>query len=77
MARDRGVPAPGTELASSHREVLSRQVLERIGEVEVGEGMPHPIMEGAWNKISEASTYPYFIVHDLDPSNLAGFAQMA
>ncbi|MCY4421495.1 MAG: fibronectin type III domain-containing protein, partial [Acidimicrobiaceae bacterium] len=77
VARDRAAPAPGTALASSGREELSRQVLGRVGAVEVGEGMPHPIVEGAWNKISEASTYPYFILGDLSPSNMAGFAEMA
>ena len=71
-------PRPGTALALSRREVLAAgQVLGRIGAVEVGEGMPHPIIEGAWNKISEAATYPYFILEGLRPDNMTGFAQMA
>jgi len=38
-----------------------RDALERIGEIEVEQGLPHPIIEGEWGKISRGSMRSYLI----------------
>jgi hypothetical protein len=38
------------------------QVLATLGEIEVAEGLPHPMLKGAWAKESPAATASYLIV---------------
>jgi hypothetical protein len=38
------------------------EALKTIGEIEVAEGLPHPIIDGHWGKISPAATASYLIV---------------
>ncbi|MDD5707953.1 MAG: hypothetical protein PHR35_18700 [Kiritimatiellae bacterium] len=38
------------------------QALERIGAIEIAEGLPHPILDGQWNKISPTARRPYLII---------------
>lgn len=40
---------------------LGEQVLERIGHIECGEGLPHPIIDGEWSKTSRKSMAAYLI----------------
>ncbi|WP_308638075.1 hypothetical protein [Paenibacillus silvisoli] len=40
---------------------LVGDVLETIEAVELGEGLPHPMMEGEWGKTSKAATQSYLI----------------
>ena len=68
---------PTGDPAVSFRDALAEQVLTRIGEVEVGEGMPHPIIGGVWGKKSEAANAPYLILGDLSTANLRNAAQWA
>ena len=54
----------------SKRDALAEQVLTRIGEIEIGEGLPHPVVDGVWIKRSEKPTTPYLILTDLGSANL-------
>lgn len=38
------------------------KALETIGEIEVAEGLPHPMIEGVWAKVSPKATASYLIV---------------
>ncbi|MFC1634641.1 hypothetical protein ACFL5Z_07335 [Planctomycetota bacterium] len=38
------------------------QALKTIGEIEVAEGLPHPMLDGVWGKISPAATASYLII---------------
>lgn len=38
------------------------KALERIGEIELAEGLPHPILDGQWNKLSPTAQRPYLII---------------
>lgn len=38
-----------------------QQVLETLEAIELGEGLPHPMIEGIWGKISPAATQSYLI----------------
>lgn len=38
-----------------------KQALETIGRIEVAEGLPHPVLEGAWAKTSPDATRSYLI----------------
>ncbi len=38
------------------------QVLEVIGAIEVAEGLPHPMLDGVWGKVSPDATCSYLIV---------------
>ncbi len=38
------------------------QALATIGEIEVAEGLPHPMLDGVWAKVSPAATSSYLIV---------------
>lgn len=57
------------------------QILSRIGKVELEQGLPHPIIEGEWDKISRGSMRSYLITNFsegdfdfvLDKVQLAGF----
>ena len=37
------------------------EALQRIGEIELAEGLPHPILDGEWNKLSPTARRPYLI----------------
>ena len=54
----------------SLRDVRDAEMLDRIGVIEVGEGMPHPIISKVWGKKAEKATAPYFIFGDLVTGNL-------
>ena len=62
---------------ASLRDVRDAEVLDRIGAVEVGEGMPHPIIGKVWGKKSEKANAPYFIFTDLNTSRMAQALQLA
>ncbi|GAB3346899.1 hypothetical protein GCM10027566_00300 [Arachidicoccus ginsenosidivorans] len=57
------------------------QILNRIGKVEIEQGLPHPIIEGEWGKISRDAMRSYMITDFskdnldfvLDKTALAGF----
>ncbi len=38
------------------------QVLRTIGEIEVAEGLPHPMIDGIWGKVAPGATAAYLIV---------------
>jgi len=38
------------------------EALKRIGEIEQAEGLPHPMLDGEWNKISRTAQRPYLII---------------
>lgn len=46
--------------------------LTRLGEIEIAEGLPHPMLDGVWGKLSHDATQSYLIVNfgedDLDDS---------
>ena len=54
----------------SLRDVRDAEMLDRIGVIEVGEGMPHPIISKVWGKKAEKANAPYFIFTDLVTGNL-------
>src|SRR6185437_13740292 len=45
------------------------KALENIGAIELAEGLPHPIIDGIWGKISPGATASYLIV-DFSESNV-------
>lgn len=59
----------------------SADVLQYIGKIEEAEGLPHPLFNGEWGKISRDVTYPYLISNFsendidfvLDKAKIAGF----
>ena len=38
------------------------KALATIGQIEVAEGLPHPMLDGLWNKVSPTAHLPYLIV---------------
>jgi hypothetical protein len=38
------------------------RALKTIGEIEVAEGLPHPMLDGVWGKVSPAATASYLII---------------
>jgi hypothetical protein len=40
----------------------AKEALATIGEIEVAEGLPHPMLDGAWAKMSPGATASYLIV---------------
>jgi len=38
------------------------KALETIGEIEIAEGLPHPVIDGQWGKISSGATAAYLIM---------------
>ena len=61
----------------SLRDVRDAEVLDRIGAVEVAEGMPHPIISKVWGKKAEKANAPYFIFTDLSTARLSDALQLA
>ena len=61
----------------SLRDVRDAEVLDRIGAVEVGEGMPHPIIDKVWGKKAEKANAPYFIFTDLNTSKMSRALRLA
>ena len=54
----------------SLRDILDAEVLARLGAIEVGEGLPHPVLAGVWGKRSERAGAPYLVFTDLAGGNL-------
>ncbi|SKB65579.1 hypothetical protein SAMN05660226_02553 [Parapedobacter luteus] len=60
---------------------LRTSILDRIGNVEIEQGLPHPLIEGEWDKVSRASMGSYLISNFsaedfdfvLDKAERAGF----
>lgn len=50
-------------------ECLAKQALERIGQIECAEGLPHPIIDGEWAKTSRKSMAAY-LISEFSPENL-------
>ncbi len=72
VARSRGA------LAGEHlRDVMAAQILDVIGRVEIGEGLPHPIVDGEWAKTSPASRHRYMDVEGLNSNNISEAAELA
>lgn len=46
-----------------------KEALNRIGEIEIAEGLPHPMIDGVWSKVSPESGRSYLIA-DYSTSNL-------
>ena len=61
----------------SLREVMSREILARISAIEVGEGLPHPIIGKVWGKYSEKANAPHLVLTDLASANLNPVLQWA
>jgi hypothetical protein len=40
----------------------TNQALKTIGEIEIAEGLPHPMLDGVWGKVSPAATSSYLIL---------------
>ncbi len=59
------------------REIMAEQVLDRIGQIEVGEGMPHPIIAGVWSKKSEKANSPYLVFVQLSDTNMSSAMSLA
>jgi len=38
------------------------KALDRIGRIELAEGLPHPMLDGQWNKVSPAATSKYLVI---------------
>lgn len=53
-----------------------QHILDTIATIEVGEGLPHPMIEGEWGKISNEATRSY-LISDFDESNMMEAAQFA
>ncbi|MCL5097202.1 MAG: hypothetical protein M1608_06705 [Candidatus Omnitrophica bacterium] len=47
------------------------EALETIGKIEVAEGLPHPIIDGVWGKVSPEATASYLII-GFSEANLDG-----
>ena len=54
----------------------SVKALETIGAIEVAEGLPHPMIDGVWGKVSPGATDSYLIV-DFSESNVDRAIEMA
>lgn len=61
----------------SIRDALAGETLDLIAAIELGEGMPHPIIGNVWGKKSNKAAAPYFVLDDLTGSNLITAATMA
>jgi len=55
----------------------SGKALETIGEIEVAEGLPHPMLDGEWGKVSPTSRLSYLIVSfgEADLDEVLAFAK--
>ncbi len=60
--------AGGTQV--SYRDALYAEVLARIGAIEVGEGLPHPVIDKVWAKQAVRANAPYLLLEDLRSDNL-------
>ncbi|MGL4737772.1 MAG: hypothetical protein ACRCW2_10000, partial [Cellulosilyticaceae bacterium] len=52
-------------------------VLETIEALELGEGLPHPLLDGEWQKRTPQATRPYLILGDLDEQTVVQASQYA
>ncbi len=55
---DGGVPGTAIALFGCPAE----KALETLGKIEVAEGLPHPILDGKWGKVSPSATDSYLIM---------------
>lgn len=66
--KDSSIPAmsgPDASLEGSRIALFgcpAKQALETIGRIELAEGLPHPMLDGVWAKISPEATRSYMIV---------------
>ena len=51
-------------------------VLETVEKIELGEGLPHPMIDGEWQKTSEKASRPYFIA-DVNAGSVEKLSQYA
>ena len=72
VARNRR-PMPGETL----RDVMANQILDTIAGIEVGEGLPHPVVGGEWAKRSPDSRHRYLSVEGLTSQNIGEAAELA
>ncbi|MBX3256451.1 MAG: hypothetical protein KF862_20105 [Chitinophagaceae bacterium] len=80
------LPVKGTDAGIAGSKIAlfgdkRSQILSRIGKVELEQGLPHPVIEGEWDKVSRGSMRSYLITNFseddfdfvLDKVRLAGF----
>ncbi|MCD2421850.1 hypothetical protein LQ567_03695 [Niabella pedocola] len=80
------LPVNGVEGAIAGAKIavfgdLRSRILDRIGKVETEQGLPHPLIEGAWGKVSRGAMRSYLITNfseenidfALEKTQLAGF----
>jgi len=66
------LPQKGYTMAGSKIAMFgcpAAMALETIGEIELAEGLPHPILDGQWTKISPTATAAYMIM-DFNEANI-------
>jgi len=58
---------------------LADKALETIGKIEIAEGLPHPILDGVWGKISKTAKLSYLISNfgEQDLDELLSYARRA
>ena len=59
------------------RDVTADQVLDAIARIEVGEGLPHPLVGGQWAKRSPESRHRYMDFEGLTAQNMGEAADLA
>lgn len=52
-------------------------ILNTISDIEIGEGLPHPMINGQWQKTAQATSQSYLWFEDLSTSNVAQASQYA
>jgi len=55
---DGGVTGSKIALFGCHEE----KTLELIGQIEIAEGLPHPVIDGEWSKTARGATSSYLIM---------------
>lgn len=69
--------ADGARRGEHLRDAMARTILEVVGQIEVKEGLPHPIIGGVWSKLSPQSRHRYMDVEGLTPDNIGEAADLA
>lgn len=59
------------------RDVMASQILDAIAKIEVGEGLPHPMVGGEWAKRSPDSRHRYMDLEGLTAHNIGEAAELA
>lgn len=84
-AQETDVPAPpltGSDAAIPGSEIAlfgttPDGVLNVISSIETENGLPHPTIDGRWQKTSQADSQPFLVLSDLNSGNVAQASQYA